>query len=411
MAGRETRRLKYGVTMAVVGAAALATAACIIFTPTLIGNPSAQAKDAKPVAAAAPPEVPVEVAEVVAQELPGWKEFSGRLEAVETVDLRSRVAGQVLAVHFREGSLVTAGDLLVTIDPDTYAAEVAHAEADLAAASARLSFTKKEHERAEKLVGTNTLTVREGDTRANAYREAQAQYKAAQAALTRARLDLRYTEVRAPISGRVGRIQVNVGNLVAAGASTPALTTLVSVDPIYASFDADEQVVLQAIRDLNAAPGAGRDVSRIPVEMEAAFTGGNAIGGRLQLIDNIVNADTGTVRVRAQFDNPDGLLIPGQFAKLRMGRAANERSLLITERAVGVDQGKKFVLVVGEDDRLGYREVTLGRSVGRLRVVTTGLSAGERIVVNGLQRVRPGMRVMPEDVAMIPQVPVQTAAN
>ncbi|WP_193185975.1 efflux RND transporter periplasmic adaptor subunit [Nisaea sediminum] len=408
MAVRESKRSKYGVTVAAASVAAAIAAGAILFTPSLSGGPAAQTEDAKP---AAPQAVAVSVAAVVERDLPGWKEFSGRLEAVENVEIRSRVAGQVLSVHFREGSLVQAGDLLVTIDPAPFAAEVARAEADLTAAEARLSFTRKEDERARKLVASRTLPVREGDVRANAFREAQAHYKAADAALKRAKLDLGYTEIRAPVAGRVGRILVNAGNLVPAGAGAPALTTLVSVDPIYASFDADEQVVLQAIRDLKAAPGTGRDVSRIPVEMDSAYSGEVTVRGHLQLIDNIVDSNSGTVRVRAQFDNPDGLLIPGQFAKLRMGRATAERSMLITERAVGVDQGKKFVLVVGADDTLSYREVILGRSVGRLRTVISGLTSGERIVVNGLQRVRPGMRVAPEIVEMEPVEPVQTASN
>ncbi|WPZ35332.1 efflux RND transporter periplasmic adaptor subunit [Thalassobaculum sp. OXR-137] len=357
----------------------------------------------------APPAIPVSVATVEAQDLVGWKEFAGRLEAVERVDVRSRVAGQVLAVHFREGSLVQAGDLLVTIDPEPFAAEVARAEAQTTAARARLSFTKKEHDRAQQLVKTRTLPIREGDSRANAYREAQANHQAAEADLRKAKLDLGYTEIRAPVSGRVGEILVDVGNLVPAGASAPALTTLVSVDPIYASFEADEQVVLQAIRDLGT--GGVRDVSRIPVEMAPTFEGQEPIRGHLQFIDNTVNAASGTIHVRAQFDNPDGMLIPGQFARLRMGTAGTARSLLITDRAVGIDQGKKFVLVVDETDTVAYREVTLGPNVGRLRIVTSGLAAGERIVVNGLQRVRPGARVAAETVAMTPDLPMETASN
>ena len=171
------------------------------------------------------------------------------------------------------------------------------------------------------------------------------------------------------------------------------------------------QVVLEAIRDLGNGSGGTRDVSRIPVEMAAPFSGQAPIRGHLQFIDNTVNAGNGTVHVRAEFDNPGGLLIPGQFARLRMGKAVTERSLLITDRAVGIDQDKKFVLVVAEDNTVAYREVTLGATVGRLRVVTGGLDAGERIVVNGLQRVRPGALVAPETVAMTPELPLKTASN
>jgi len=226
-----------------------------------------------------------------------------------------------------------------------------------------------------------------------------------------AQLALGYTEIRAPVAGRVGKIQVNAGNLVAAGAGAPVLTTLVSVDPIYASFDADEQVVLEALRVLQAGSAGRRDVTRIPVEMDAPFSDGARIRGHLQLIDNTVDTNSGTVRVRAEFDNPDGLLIPGQFARLHLGSAVTEHRLLITERAVGTDQGRKYVLVVGADDTVSYREVALGPKAGRLRVVASGLEPGERIVVNGLQRVRPGAKVAPQTVAMTPDLPVETASN
>ena len=407
MAGTHSKGRGYKIILGSAAVAAIIAAGMIAMSPSLSEETATAAEPAP--AVQAPPAIPVSVATVEAQDLVGWKEFAGRLEAVERVDVRSRVAGQVLAVHFREGSLVQAGDLLVTIDPEPFAAEVARAEAQTTAARARLSFTKKEHDRAQQLVKTRTLPIREGDSRANAYREAQANHQAAEADLRKAKLDLGYTEIRAPVSGRVGEILVDVGNLVPAGASAPALTTLVSVDPIYASFEADEQVVLQAIRDLGT--GGVRDVSRIPVEMAPTFEGQEPIRGHLQFIDNTVNAASGTIHVRAQFDNPDGMLIPGQFARLRMGTAGTARSLLITDRAVGIDQGKKFVLVVDETDTVAYREVTLGPNVGRLRIVTSGLAAGERIVVNGLQRVRPGARVAAESVAMTPDLPMETASN
>lgn len=407
MAGTQSKGRGYKIILGSAAVAAIIAGGMLALSPSH-SEETAATGEASP-AVQAPVAVPVSVATVEAQNLVGWKEFSGHLEAVERVEVRSRVAGQVRSVHFREGSLVQAGDLLVTIDPEPFAAEVARAEAQATAARARLAFTKKEHERAQQLVKTRTLPIREGDSRANAYREAQANFQAAEADLRKAQLDLGYTEIRAPVSGRVGQILVDVGNLVPAGAGAPALTTLVSVDPIYASFDADEQVVLEAIRDLGT--GGNRDVSRIPVEMAAPFGSSEPIRGHLQFIDNTVNAGSGTVHVRAQFDNPDGFLIPGQFARLRMGKAVAERSLLITDRAVGIDQGKKFVLVVGEDNTVSYREVTLGPSAGRLRVVTSGLNAGERIVVNGLQRVRPGALVAPEQVAMTPDLPLETASN
>ena len=338
--------------------------------------------------AAQPQPTPVPVATVVQSDVTMWDEFSGRLEAVERVDLRSRVAGAVQSVHFVEGALVRRDDLLVTIDPAPYAAEVERAQAQVVAAQARVTYTKSEHERAQRLWNESAIARRELDERINAQQEADANLRAAQAALLSARLNLGYTQVRAPVSGRVGKLEITVGNLVAAGPGAPVLTTLVSVNPIYASFDADEQVVLRALKDLPQG---------IPVEMETA--GGTTHRGRLQLIDNQVNAKSGTVRVRAVFDNKDGSLIPGQFAKLRMGQAKTEPALLISERAVGTDQSKKFVMVVGDDNKAAYREVSLGGTVNGQRIVTAGLTAGERIVVNGLQRIRPGSLVEPQPAA------------
>jgi multidrug efflux system membrane fusion protein len=340
------------------------------------------------------------VAVVEQRDVTLWDEFSGRLEAVERVEVRPRVAGAIKAVHFREGALVQEGELLVTIDPDPYAAEVERAKAQVLAAEARLTYAQKEQERARRLQQANSGAISESnvDQRIGAYREAEGNLKAAQAALQTAQLNLDYTQVRAPVAGRVGKLEVTTGNLVAAGPSAPVLTSLVSVDPIYASFNADEEVVARALRALGA--NAHNQVDRIPVRMNTATTNGTTYEGHLQLIDNQVDAKSGTVRVRAVFGNADGSLIPGQFARLRMGQPTTEPALVVNERAIGTDQSKKYVMVVGDDNKAAYREVTLGVFVDGLRMVTNGLSAGERIVVNGLQRVRPGALVNPKLVSM-----------
>ena len=366
-----------------IAAATLAALAVVSGGALYLGSSNAQTKPA----AAAPQALPVPVATVETTEVTTWDEFSGRLEAVERVDVRSRVAGAVKAVHFTEGALVKKDDLLVTIDPDPYAAEVDRAQAQVVAAQARAAYTKSELERAKRLAEESAIAKRELDERTNAAAEAEANLRAAQAALTSSKLNLSYTQVRAPVSGRVGRLEVTVGNLVPAGPGAPVLTTLVSVNPIYASFDADEHVVLKVLHD------GKRDVA---VEAETVTNGGRQLRGRLQLIDNQVNTRSGTVRVRAVFDNRDGSLIPGQYVKLRMGRAKTEQALLVSERAVGTDQSKRFVMVVGEDSKAAYREVTLGGTANGQRIVTSGLKPGERIIVNGLQRVRPGTLVAPQ---------------
>jgi multidrug efflux system membrane fusion protein len=342
----------------------------------------------------------VSVATVEQRDVSVWDEFSGRLEAVERVEVRSRVAGAVEKVHFREGALVKEGDLLITIDPAPYAAEVDRLEAQVSAAQARLALTQKDLDRSQQLRSTGSSAISEStiDQRLSAQREAEATLRSAEAALQIARLNLGYTEVRAPVAGRVGRLEVTVGNLIAAGPGAPVLTSLVSVDPIYASFNANEEVVVRALKALGA--NAYTEVGRIPVEMTTATSNGTTYRGKLQLIDNQVDVKSGTVRVRAVFANAAGELIPGQFARLRMGQAKAEPALLISERAIGTDQSRKFVMVVDADSKAAYRAVTLGASVDGMRIVTSGLDAGERIVVNGLQRVRPGALVNPEVVSM-----------
>lgn len=383
------RHLLLGTGLA---AAALAVGWLTLLPP---GTGVAQSNTA---ADAPPPATPVSVATIERRDVPLWDEFSGRLEAIERVEIRPRVAGAIQDIHFVEGALVSKGDLLITIDPAPYAAEVARAEAQVNAAKARLALARGELDRGRQLWDTKNVSQRELDQRINAEGEAAANLRAAEASLQSAQLNLGYTELRAPVSGRVGRIEITAGNLVAAGPSGPVLTTLVSLDPIYAGFNADERSVMRALRDLGRASDAHTLIDRIPVQMDAG--GDKPAEGYLQLIDNQVDGRTGTVRVRAVFDNPDGALIPGQFVRLQMGRAKTEPLLLVNERAVGTDQDKKYVLVVGDDNKAVYREVGLGASAEGLRVVTRGLEAGERIIVNGLQKVRPGALVEPKAVSM-----------
>lgn len=348
----------------------------------------------------APAAVTVSVATVEKRSAATWDEFSGRLEAIERVEIRPRVAGVVEQVHFREGALVKQGDLLLTIDPAPYAAEVERAQAQVLAIQARIALTKSDLERGQQLWDSRTISQRDYDQRVNAQRETEANLRAAQAALQSAQLNLDYTKVRAPVDGRVGKLEITVGNLVAAGPGSPVLTTLVSINPIYASFNADERVVMRALQSSGVDTKALQGIERIPVQMGTTMSEGTPFKGGLQLIDNQVDVRSGTVRVRAKFDNADGALMPGQFARIRMGHAEPQQALMVSERAVGTDQDKKFVMVVGTDNKVSYREITLGEMADGLRVVTSGLKEGERIVVKGLQRVRPGALVAPEQVSM-----------
>jgi multidrug efflux system membrane fusion protein len=347
-------------------------------------------------APAAAPAIPVTVAMVTSRNITTWEEFSGRLEAVDRVQIRSRVAGAIQSVSFREGALVKAGDLLFTIDPQPYQAAVAQAEGQLASAKAKVSLAQLELDRGLKLSQSNAISQSDMDQRQNAFTEAEAGLRTAEAALQTVKLDLGYTQVRAPVAGRVGKVEITVGNLVAAGSTSPALTTLVSVDPIYASFSASEEMVTTALAQLPASTRATPALDQIPVEIGTIADNGTPIKGKLQLIDNQVDAASGTIGVRAVFDNPGGRLIPGQFVKVRMGQPKAEDKILVSERAIGTDQDKKFVFVVDAENKVVYRPVQLGTTTEGQRVVEGGLKVGDKIVVNGLQRIRPGAVVAPQ---------------
>ena len=377
------------------GVAAIAVIAAAAWT--LLGRDLRTAQ-ATTGGAAAEQAVAVTVAVVTPRQANLWDDFSGRLEAVDRIEIRPRVAGAILSTNFTEGELVKAGELLFKIDPAPYAAEVDKAKAQLEAAQARVVFTNSELERGAQLVGNAVVTRRVYDQRDNASREAIANVKAAEATLQTAKLNLDYTEVRAPVEGRAGKIELTKGNLVAAGTASPRLTSLVSINPIYASFDADEEIVLQALNAI--ANGAIRrdGFSQIPVEITTS--GGLSAKGHIQLIDNQVNAQSGTIRVRATFANDDGRLMPGQFARVRMGQPKQQTLVMIDERAIGTDQDKKFVMVVGDDNRALYRAITLGGTVDGLRIITSGLKSGDRVVVNGLQRVRAGALLKSEVAEM-----------
>lgn len=384
------------LTLAAAVAAALATGGGIAV--------SLYAGADEPPAPAVAAAAPVEVATVASRPITEWQHYSGRIEAVDRVEIRPLVSGTLTAVHFRDGSLVRKGDVLFTIDPRPYAAEVGRAQAQLAAAEARAGYTAANLARGERLVAEHAIAQRDFEETQNAAREAAAQVQAARAALAAARLNLEYTRIVAPVSGRVSRAEVTVGNVVGAGGNATPLTSLVSVAKVYAAFDVDEQSFLKFIQ-----PGLARG-SAAPVALSLA--NGFAREGRVSSVDNQLDPSSGTIRVRAVFDNQDGALLPGLYARIRLGSAAPRAAVLIDEKAVGTDQDKRFVLVVDRDNRTAYREVRLGAAHDGLRIVESGLEAGERIVVNGLQRVRPGAVVQPQLVEMAarPEAAAQTLA-
>ncbi len=378
---------------AALWASALATALAIAGGSFYLDQP--REAQAAPAASVAPPAVPVTVATVQPRSVTVWREFSGRLEAVDRVQIRPRVAGAIQAVHFREGGLVKQGDLLVSLDPEPFKAAVDQARGEVASAQARLDLAKTELDRGTTLMARNTISESELAQRQSTHASSVAALQSAKASLRRAELNLGYTEIRAPIAGRLGRLEVTVGNLVAEGSASQALTTLVSVDPIYAGFTIDEDY-LQQILSVLPAKDRYSALEQIPVQVILPETVA-PLTGRLQLINNEVDAATGTIRVRAIFDNPDGRLIPGQFVRIRMGQPNTENRLVISERAVGTDQDKKFVFVVDSGNTVAYRQIELGAPVEGQRIVEKGLAAGDRVVVSGLQRIRPGAVVQPQE--------------
>lgn len=358
---------------------------------SVLNSRSADAKQAS----STPQATPVGVATVISRKVMDWRDYSGRLEAVERIDIRPQVSGALAAVHFHDGAIVRQGDLLFTIDPRPFEAELARTQANLAAAEARVAFAGMDLARSQRLLADNAIARRDFDSKENAALEAGAAVQAARAAVDSARLNLGYTRITAPVAGRVSRAEVSAGNVVAAGAASQSLTTLVSVAKIFASFDVDEQSFLQYIN-----PARGSKNSSTPVYLGLGNETGFAREGRISSVDNRLDASSGTIRVRAVFDNADGSLLPGLYARIRLGSGVEHEAVLIDEKAVGTDQNKRFVLVVDSANRTAYREIRLGALQGGLRVVESGLKAGERIVLSGLQRVRPGDTVAPQDLPM-----------
>lgn len=343
---------------------------------------------------AAPAAPKVSVAPVLQQAVNEWDELTGRLEAPESVQVRPRVSGYIDRVAFREGALVKKGDLLVQIDPRPFEAEVSHLQAQVAQARAGLQRSQNEARRGERLRASNAISAELADARSSAELEAKAMLAGAQAQLQTAQLNLSFTQIRAPINGRVSRALITAGNLVNAGESL--LTTVVSTEQVYAYFDADERVFLK-YNEL-ARQGARGDSS--PVYLGLSDEDGYPHLGHMNFIDNQVDPNTGTIHARAVFDNAQGLFTPGLYARLKLVGSATYDAVLIKDLAVGTDLGKKFVLVLDNDAKVSYRSVELGPKLAGLRIVRSGLKAGEQIVVNGLQHVRPGMAVQAQAMPM-----------
>jgi membrane fusion protein, multidrug efflux system len=378
------------------GSSALAVA---IASALVLGAGGSPTHAAEPAAAKPAPEVTV--AQVLLRPVSDANAFTGRIQAVDTIQIKPRVSGYVDSVHFREGAVVKKGDLLFTIDPRPYRAEADRLAANLAQARAEAKNADANAARGSKLVQQHAVSQEEADRLDTAAASAKAQVASVQAALDNARLNLSFTEVRAPVDGKVSNAQITAGNLVT---PTDTLTSVVTVDPMYVYFDVDEQTFLKLDR-LRRANGHAPDV-----EMGLADEQGYPHIGKIDFVDNQIRAGAGTIRLRAVFPNTDGAYTAGLFARVELRSGNTQPRALIDDKAVGTDLGNKFVYVVGKDKKVEYRRVSTGALVDGLRVVDSGLNAEDVVVVNGLQRVRPGVEVNAKRVAMASLVP-ESARN
>jgi multidrug efflux system membrane fusion protein len=351
----------------------------------------------------------VSVAQVLNERVTEWDEFTGRLQAPQTVELIPRVSGYIDTVTFSEGALVKQGQLLFVIDDRAFAAEVARLKAELQSAQVAVDLASANFSRGQQLAVQKAMSAELVDSRRAALQQSKAAVASVQAALTRAELDLSYTKIKSPISGRVSYAQITAGNFVTAGQSK--LTQIVSTDQMYAYFDIDEQTYLKYAQLANTGQRAdARDDKANPVYMALANETQYKHIGQVDFVDNRVNQQTGTIRVRAIFSNEKNQLIPGLFAHLKLVGSKSYQGILIDEKAIGTDLNNKYVLVLNEQT-LEYRAITLGDKLNGLRIVTDGLTANDKIVVNGLQRVRPNMQIQPNLVEMSDQETLSNIRN
>jgi RND family efflux transporter MFP subunit len=355
---------------------------------------------AQPRAAAGPPPPPqVTVAKPTKRLLAEHDEYVGRFVPVDAVEVRARVSGYLDAVHFQDGQIVQKGDPLFSIDRRPFEATLAQTQANLAQARATLAFAESELERGQSLVRGNTISQQTFDQRTQAKRVAEASVAAQEAAVRQAMLDLQFTELHAPISGRIGDRRVTPGNLVTGGTSgtTTLLASITSIDPIRFEFTMDETSYLRYVR--LAKGGEGSPGVGVPVNLKLIDETTFSHVGKTDFVDNAIDRSSGTIRGRAEFPNPDGMFTPGMFARIQVPAGPPKETLLVPDVAIGTEQVRKFVYVVDAENVARPKYVNLGPAIDGLRVVTDGLDPADRVIVNGLMRVRPGIKVAPQESA------------
>jgi len=385
---RPTRLTEYVALFKPVSGVSLLTVFMLV---ALVGCVSQE--DSKAKAAQIPPPK-VKIAQALAQDVTEWDEYTGRIEAVEAVDVRARVSGYLEQIHFRAGEYVKKGELLFEIDAKPFKAQLNFAEAELERAKSRQELAKNDFTRAERLFRAKAISGEEHDARGKGLREAAAAVQSAEANVYSAKLNLDYTKIRSPIDGRIGRELITVGNVVNGGSGDATLLTfIVSTDPVYVYVDADERSVLKYRR-------SAADPAQTPAELAVADEARFPHQGRLDYISPRENAATGTVSLRGVFANKDGLLSPGFFARMRVRGSAPYPALLLPDRAIGTDQAQRFVWVVNPDKQVEYRKVALGAHIGQSRVIADGLKPGEWVVIEGLQKLKPDIKVDPERISL-----------
>lgn len=335
----------------------------------------------------APQALPVKIEQVKREKTRVWFQYSGKAKAVNYAEIKPRVTGAITEIRFNEGGRVAAGDVLFVIDPAPYKARLDASKADLDSAKTQVTLTKKEYNRAKELIASDAISRKILDERSNAYTMAKANKKSAEARVNQAQIDLDYAYVKAPFSGKASRAEITVGNIVGAGLSAPTLTTIVSDDEIYIDFEIDEKIYFEHIKN---AMDKGQEV---PVKVSASNADGSEIHGKILNLDNKIDVNSGTIRARALLKNGNMALLPGMFVSVEVS-SGEEEKILISEKAIGTDQNRKFVWVVNADSKTEYRQIDIGDTVAGKRVVISGLSEGDRVVTEGVIKIRPDTLVV-----------------
>ncbi|TRW95127.1 efflux RND transporter periplasmic adaptor subunit [Candidatus Methylobacter oryzae] len=346
-----------------------------------------------------PPPPKIKIAQPLSQQVTEWDEYTGRVEAVNSVDIRARVSGYLEKVNFKAGDKVHKGDLLFLIDPKPFAAQLSYAEAELERAKSKHELAKNDLSRAERLFHGKAISEEEYDARSKGLRETLAAVESAKANVHTAQLNLEFTKVRAPIDGRIGRELITAGNLVSgSGADATLLTFIVSTDPVYVYIDADERSVLKYRRQAQQDGRGNLAEARTPVELALADEVNFPHQGHLDYISPREDTATGTLTLRGVFANPDELLSPGFFARMRVRQSKPYPAVLLPDRAIGTDQAQRFIWIVDQENQVQYRKVELGAHIGQSRVITQGLKAEEWVVIEGISKLKPGIKVNPERI-------------